>query len=329
MTRMDDVLREYRARLASRDAGLQLEYARRWRRIEQALDAQYISLAIDAADAGTATASQVWALERYQRLIEQARDEVNRFASSTAAQIEAERALAAQDGLDMGVDAIRAQMLRAGVDASFTLLPLEAIQSMIGMTGAGAPLTQLLTASYPQTVELLTQALINALALGYNPRKTARMMADAMTGNLQRALLISRTEQMRAFRVAQVQQFSGSGVVKGYRRRAALSGRTCLACLMEDGRIYSTLDQYSDHPAGRCSAEPILLNYDLTPAVNGRQYFESLSPERQRDIMGKGHFAAWKDGAFSLDEVSRMHNHPTWGESPQVVPLKELTNANS
>lgn len=328
MSQMDDVLREYRLRLASRDASLQLEYARRWRRIEAALEAQYLNLALDAADAEVVTASQVWALERYQSLIAQSREEMTRFASSTGAQIEAERAIAAQDGLDMGADAITAQFARVGVDATFTRLPLETIQSMIGMAGRGTPLAQLLTASYPQTVDMLTQALINAIALGYNPRKTARMMADAMTGNLQRALLISRTEQMRAFRTAQVQQFSGSGVVNGYRRRASLSSRTCLACLMEDGRIYTNIEQYSDHPAGRCSAEPILLNYKLEPAQTGRQYFQNLSGDAQREIMGDGHYKAWKAGEFSLSDVSRIHNHPTWGESPQVVPLKELIHAN-
>ena len=327
MSRVDEVLREYRQRLLARDAAAQVEYTRRWLRVEQALEAQYLNLAMDAAEAGTATVEQVYALQRYQALLVQAKEETRRFTLTVADRIAAEQTAAASDGLDMATDAIAAQFARVGVEASFTILPLDAIRAMIGITADGTPLAQLLMASYPETINLLTQALVNALALGYNPRKTARMMAEAMSGNLQRAFLVARTEQMRAFRSAQVQEYRESGVVRGYRRRAALSGRTCLACLMEDGKFYDTLEQYSDHPGGRCSAEPVLMYYHTNPAKTGREWFESLTADKQREIMGEGHFRAWKDGAFSLDAVSRIHNHPTWGESPQVVPLKELLNA--
>jgi hypothetical protein len=40
--------------------------------------------------------------------------------------------------------------------------------------------------------------------------------------------------------------------------------------------------------------------------------------------MGNGHYDAWKAGEFRLEDAARMHNHPVWGEAPQVVPLREL-----
>lgn len=332
MSRLDEILREYRSRLLERDAELAAAYARRWLRVEDALEAQYLAAAMEAAELRASGAeiseSMVYRLDRYQALLGQARTETERFGQFAAGKIEREQWLAAQDGVRMGERSIAARMEQVGIELSFARLPVEALRAMIGLSGDGTPLARLLAASYPDTLTALTQALIDGLALGYNPRKVARMMADAMAGNLQRALLISRTEQMRAFRVAQVESYRTSGVVRGYRRRAALSGRTCLACLMEDGRFYSSLEQYSDHPGGRCSAEPVLALIDTEPKMNGRQYFQQLSAEQQRELMGEEYYRAWKARAFDLDQVSRMHNHPTWGESPRLVPLKELTNAN-
>lgn len=330
---VDQVLRDYRARLLARDADLAAAYARRWLRVEDALEAQYLAAAMEAAELRASGAeiseSMVYRMERYQALLGQAQAETERFGQFAAGKIEREQWLAAQDGVRMGERTIAARMGQVGIELNFARLPVDAMRAMIGLSGDGTPLAQLLAASYPEAVTELTQALIDGLALGYNPRKVARMMADAMAGNLQRALLISRTEQMRAFRVAQVQSYRTSGVVSGYRRRCAISSRTCLACLLEDGKFYATIEQYSDHPGGRCSAEPVLAHYDdLISKTNGRQYFEGLDPSAQREMMGEEYFRAWKSGAFSLDQVSRTHSHPVWGDSPRIVPLKELTDAN-
>jgi hypothetical protein len=326
-----DVIDDYRKRLLERDASLALDYTRRWMRVEDALEAQYLNLAMDAADLMAAglpvTDSQVYRLERYQRLLEQARGETERFRQFVAGAIEKEQYLAGQDGIGLATDSIGALLGERGIGTSFNILPIEAIRSMIGLTGDGSPLTELLKADYETTVARLTQTLINATAMGWNPRKTAQLMANAMAGNLQRALLVSRTEQMRAMRVAQVGEFRESGVVKGYRRMCALSAETCLACLLEDGRFYTTLEQYSDHPAGRCSAVPVLTlkGFDTGERLSGKDWLLAQKAGRQQEIMGR-YYQPWKDGQIGLDRMSRMHNHPVWGESPQVVPLKELNN---
>ena len=49
MSLIDDVLQNYRERLASRDSALQVVYTRRWMWVETALEAQYQSLAMDVA----------------------------------------------------------------------------------------------------------------------------------------------------------------------------------------------------------------------------------------------------------------------------------------
>jgi hypothetical protein len=330
---MDDILRDYRSRLLERDASLAKDYVRRWMRVEDAMEAQYLNLALDVADLRAAgqpvTESQIYQIQRYQSLLAQARTETERFNQFAAGSIEREQWQAGKMGIDLGADTILARFGENGIQAkgSFSILPIEALRGMIGMAADGSPLVDLLRTDYPKTVAALTQALINGIALGYNPRKTAKMMATAMAGNLQRALLVSRTETTRALRVGQVQQFRESKVVSGYRRRASLTAQTCLACLMEDGRFYSVITQFSDHPAGRCVAEPVLTHYTFEGHDTGRDWFLKQNADKQKEIMGKEYYQAWKGGAFGLDQVSRIHQHPVWGESPQVVPLKELTNA--
>jgi len=331
MSRVEELLAAYRERLLGRDEVLSRAYARRWLGVESALEAQYLNLAMDVVDlreAGYAVgAERIYQLERYQNLLGQVRVEMERFNRFVAGEIQKEQYLAGRDGLKFGAEAIRARYLDGGgtTVGSFQVLPVEAIRTVMGLAGDGTPLFDLLQGGYGKAVTGLTQALINGVALGYNPRKTARVMKIAMAGNLQRALVISRSEQGRAMRMAQVMEYRASGVVSGYRRRCALSQRTCLACLLQDGRTYRLGEQFSDHPNGRCFGVPIL--YDGDPyeqQVGGRDWFLKQDAGVQEELMGRDYYRAWKDGAFDLGRLSRMHNHAIWGESPALTPLKEL-----
>jgi hypothetical protein len=328
MALVDDVLREFRTRLLERDGALQADYTRRWIRVQDALQAQIDALAGEIAvmsASGNVDQNAVYQLQNYQSLLSQARRETEQFDRYVAGAIEKEQYLAWADGIDYGTDSIRALWRSAGLEMrAFPVLDVERVRAMIGLSGDGSPLYNLLAQSYPQTVLTLTDALTQAIAQGWNPRKTAKEMQAAMTGNLQRALVVSRTEQMRAHRMAAVGQYRTSGVVVRYQRRAALSGRTCLACLLQDGRYYELQQQFSDHPNGRCSCVAVLVDVPEIEMQSGADYLLKLNPSGQRELMGEERYNAWKDGRITLEQMSRIHNHPTWGEAPQIVPMKEM-----
>ena len=325
-----DFLADYRARALARDLAVARDLTRRWLRIEEALKGEIDALAAEVAGlraAGAApSAGQLWQLERFRSLLAQTQRQQKAFADYSAGLISREQYVAAAEGIEYGVDSVQAAMASAGIEASFATLPVDAVQAMIGFAADGTPLSQLLQASYPETAATITDALVRGIALGTNPRRTARLIRDAMAGNLQRALVVSRTETLRALRVATVQQYQASGVVSGYQRHAARTGRTCLACLLLDGTVYSVLEQFSDHPNGRCFCTPVLAGMERAgePAQTGTQWFLAQEPEAQRVIMGDGHYQAWRRGEFRLEQAARMHTDPVWGESPQVVPLREL-----
>ena len=65
----------------------------------------------------------------------------------------------------------------------------------------------------PDMVARLTRNLIEAISLGYSPRKTAEMMAGGLTDSLSKALVIARTEQIRTYREATLAQYQDIGFI--------------------------------------------------------------------------------------------------------------------
>jgi hypothetical protein len=321
---VDQVLAEYRRLLAARDAALARELVRRWRAIEVAMQGRIDALASEMSvlwAGGTApTRAMLLRQERYRDLIAQAQEQTRRYSRTAAGLIQAEQWRAAQDGIDMAVAAVRA----VGVDISFSILDVESVNAMIGYARDGTPLAQLLMRDYPETAARLTETLVRGTSMGYGPRKVARLMRDDMAGNAQRALVVARTEQMRALRAGNVAEYRASGVVTSYTRHCARDDRTCLGCLLEDGREYTTMEQFGDHPNGRCTCTPTVAGIPSPFKQTGREWLEGLPAERQQGIMGQQRYEAWKAGDVALDDMARMHTDPVWGESPQVVPMKEL-----
>lgn len=328
MSRVLELLAEYRARALARESIVARDLTRRWLRIEAVLKTEVEVLAQEVSAMVAAgvkpTAGRLWELERMRSLLAQTQAQQRAFADYAAGLISREQYVGAAEGIEYGVDSVRAALSSAGIEASFTTLPVDAINAMIGFTADGTPLHQLLVASYPEMVTTITDALVHSMVVGANPRKTARLIRDAMAGNLQRALVVARTEALRAERVATVQQYQASGVVSGYRRHAVRAPRTCLACLLLDGTFYSVSEQFSDHPNGRCFCTPELVGIPSPITETGKEWFLSRDPEAQRVIMGDNHYQAWRSGEVPLEAMARMHTDPVWGEAPQIVPLKEL-----
>jgi SPP1 gp7 family putative phage head morphogenesis protein len=206
---------------------------------------------------------------------------------------------------------------------NFNILHVDAIETMVGYLGNGAPLNSLLVEAYPYAWQGMSDALVEGIAQGLSPRETARKMADGMSDGLDRILRIARTEQLRAYRQATVMQYRESGVVAGYRRLVA-KAKACLACLMSDGELFRTADDLSDHPNGACTCIPILYGVEERDWLKGEQWFKSLESDRQKEIMGADYYRAWKSDKFKLKDLVTHSHSDIWGDAPQVKALKEL-----
>lgn len=329
--RVVQVMREYKQLLLAREALQMQQMARAWLDVERRLDDSLQALAAEVAalraEGEVVTASTLYRLERYQRLAAQVQRELRRYADYAAQQIARGQADAGALGVEHAVGAIEASYQPYGLRVGFDRLPVEATEYMVGLAGDGSPLRDVLrqrVIAESGALDRATQTLVNATAQGWNPRKTARAMANDFTAGLDKALTVARTEEMRVYRQASVGQYAASGVVQGQKRLATHDSRVCLGCLAAEGKVYPIDAVIPDHPNGRCTGVPIVVGLPDVQYAAGEEWFAGLSPDEQQAILGPQRYELWSSGQVPFTSFSTQHENATWGPSVAPTPLGGL-----
>lgn len=320
-------MREFRDGLALREAEQMREMARRWMEVENNLAGQIEGLAFEIdlmlREGKGVTPNQIMRMERYKRLMAQAQVETGRYAEWAAGVIQREQESMGRLAIDQAAEAIR-QSYANGIGTQFDKLAVDAINGMMGMTGEGSPLRDLLRMRMVDDAAALgrlTETLLRGVALGWNPRKTAAAMKDDLAGGLQKALVIARTEQMRVYREAARQTYLKSKVVTGQRRLTGHGRRTCAACLADEGTVYGLDMPLPDHPQGRCVGVPVVIGGPKSDWLNGEDWLRTQDEGMQREILGPGRFELWKGGKLDFGKLA-VHTHdPVWGEGIRVARM--------
>jgi len=327
------VLRDHKAQILAMEEATMRDLAARWVRMEAALEAQMLALAAEIDQARLAgkvvDAALLRQYERYARLVTQAQEELALFIQFAGESIARSQAQLAELGIDHAIEAIRSVYYENGmIGAAFNILPKSAVQAMIGLAGDGAPLKKYLEGIYGDAVNGMTQALINGMAKGLNPVTIAQQMQNGFGMGMNQAMNTARTETLRAYRAASIDQYRASGVVSGWKRLAAHDGRTCAGCLFTEGEVYATLDNFQEHNQGRCSAVPVVMGVPEPTWQSGKEWFLQQDEAKQAEILGTGRYEAWKNGA-SLDDMVKRVNDPVWGASFIPTPVNQLNQAGS
>ena len=97
---------------------------------------------------------------------------VSRYALYVTDEVVAQQRRLLERGINDASAAIQAAQAERGVGATFNRLPTEAVERMVGLTGDGSPLIDVLRNAYPDAVNAATNTLIDATARGVNPRET-------------------------------------------------------------------------------------------------------------------------------------------------------------
>lgn len=324
------VLREHRNRLDGMEASLMDDMGRRWLGIERRLESDISALANEmarrAAQGETITPAMAYRSERYKILQRQIQAEVMKYNKDYAVDyISGAQERYATLGLQASQDAL-VSMYPSPLSAQFNRINLDAVNDMIGFAGDGSPLYKLLKEDYPVTTDGIVDALIDGLVRGQNPTQTARAMVEAMGSGLDRALTIARTETLRAYRTASVEQYRQSGVTSGFKRLVARD-EACLACLVLDGEVYELEAEFDDHPNGRCTVVPIIAGMDEPQWQTGQEWLAEQSEERQREIMGNTRFDLWR-GGVPLDAFATKTHSDVWGDTPAIVNIRDLSTGD-
>lgn len=300
--------------------------AQRWLQIEAQLQAQIDALVLELANQqGPLTGSQLGRIRRYVTLQQQIADQLAQFAAYVEQDITRRQLDAGLQALDQSSLAINAAAGDAGIQLQFDRLPVSSVERMVGLAGDGSPLRAVLQDASRAGPEALAQELIRGVALGLNPREIARRaMRQGLGTSFTRMLTIARTEVTRVARQTTQENYRHSKVVRGYRRVASKSQRTCVACLALDGQEYPLSVPFEEHVNGRCTMIPVLIRGEPIAFQNGREWFAQQPVAIQRQMMGPARWELWRNGQITWDDLVTVHENERWGNSPQVTPVRSL-----
>ncbi|MFA4972555.1 MAG: phage minor head protein [bacterium] len=324
------ITREFREALLDRESTQFAEMTRRWGQVERAvqreMDAILEEIAYRQRIGDTVTRENITTLARYTEMLAQVRREVQSFQGYAEGSIQRSQEAALEAGTIDATAAVREALGAEDMRVRFDRVDPGSLQNIVGVCQDGSPLFDVLRgrALFPAAVGGLTDALVEGVAMGWNPRKTAREMMDGMAGGLDMALRVARTEQLRAYRESSMAQYRESGVVGYVKRMCAHQARTCLGCLALDGQVLPLDEPFFDHPNGRCTTIPWVKGLKEPSWKSGEEWFSEQPEAVQRDMMGAEKYEAWKKGEFTFQDLAKISDDPTWGKSVGVRSLKDL-----
>lgn len=320
------LLREYRLALIGRENEQIKRLAKEWLALEYSLKDEMTLLAIQINEEklkGSVITEQLMRrMSRYQKLDSQMKSQILEFVKDTAiSDIEAEQLQFGLMGIQSASEAIK---ITGALGVAFDRLPVDAVETYVGMLGDGTPLYRLLKEAYPQSLDGVIKALLEGTAKGLNPNQVAYQMSKAMGMGLERITLIARTEQLRVNRLVSAQQYRQSGLEGVMKRVATKDGNVCMACLALDGEVIPLDEELDDHPRGRCTAVFQIKSSPLIQWEKGGDWFLRQDEDFQRSMMGNTKFEMWQDGQFELKDIAKKDFNETWGSSPREATIKEL-----
>lgn len=265
----------------------------------------------------------IYSHQRYRAMMEQAERAIRQYNKAAQKVISGAEADAVEIGSANGQQLI--SIAEPGAPM-WTRTNKREARIMDGMLSEVSPLSELLDKSYSQTRAEINKVLTIGLGTGQGSAWIADQMTKAGQVPYERALLIARTEVNRAYRQANLETMRSSRATKGY-RRMCYPPTACFACLMLDGEYYDKMEDFSDHPNGKCSAVPVTNHFDPIDDPSwerGQQWFMDQDPDTQRKLMGAGRYELWKD--HGVDPASMVYIKPNdiWGGSPAVRTLEDL-----
>jgi hypothetical protein len=201
---------------------------------------------------------------------------------------------------------------------------LEAGQAAMA---AGSPLRALFDDLGPAAAQSARRLFAEAAALGWNPRRTGDELAREIERlGRDRAVLIARTEAIRAYRIANREVYlANRGAVAGWRWTAAKTPATCALCLAMDGEVFPVTEVLQSHPACRCAMVPVPgTDFGGPEMQTGEEYFRQLPPREQDRILGRTKAEMYRAGELTLRDNVRWEEDPLWGRAPAPKTIKQI-----
>jgi len=271
------------------------------------------------------TRGQLVQMQRYKELLAQTAKELRSFQTFTKFEIDSQATASIARGIGDSGRLMQVSAEASGVSATFNRLPINAIKSALGFLQEDGPLFKRLEQLAPVTAQYISDQLVSSIGLGYNPKKTARLITDALGSGLTDALRMTRTVQLYSYReAARANYVANDDVIDGWVWSADLSGDPCPSCVAQHGSIHPLDEPLNDHHNGRCAAIPLVKGGSNPVKETGQDWFDNLSEAEQKAIMGQGRLEAYKAGKFEFGALSGVRDDEVYGPMRVAASLKEL-----
>lgn len=294
--------------------------------IYQSLQGSIEALSLEIAS-GEYTRTSLIRYMRYQDLLDQTSERLRDFQGMLTMEIKT----VGHEAVAMGETQAR-QLLSTtlignpGIAGQFQRLPADAIETLLGFLDPGGPLYARIKMLTPNTVDMISQAILDGLAKGLGSKVIARNITNGLGMGLTDALRMTRTVQNYAYRESsRASYLANSDVVMGWQWFAQLDERTCMSCISQHGKIFPLSQNLNDHHNGRCTELPVVSIFGPTiPEDAGGAWFDTQGEAMQRKMMGRGMFDAWEKGRIDLSQLSIERDNDVFGKMRGVPALKDL-----
>ena len=317
----------FRSRLAllKREQQLARDMAKLYQHSEASIKARIVKLMqqLETAQLPETREGKQWALKRLNMLLSQMQAELKRLAPR-----------AAQLTLDFKMDNVLAASVdgaaMAGAMAlggSWSVLAKPALKELARRSMGETPLGELFAAIGPNASDALRGILFDGMAQGQHPHIMAKAMDKAVEDLTRtRAILIARTESMRAYRESSIKGFAeNKDILRGWRWTAARSERTCVVCLALDGKIFDHGEQFGSHPACRCVPSPVSLVDLGKKRQSGAEWFATQDEAHQLKVLGPAKLKLYQAGHITLPDLVDRHE-TVWGPTASCKSVKQLVS---
>lgn len=218
-------------------------------------------------------------------------------------------------GFRAGADITRF-LAGVGTDPRWKMPTLDAMEAALSFTNNKA-YGRLFPNLSIEIQNTLKNIILNGIATGQNPRKTAGELKD-MAGFLPRYRYeaIMRTTQLTAYREsAAFNQTFNRDIIEYQIRYATLDARTCVACIALHGQELPAGERIDDHYNGRCVGVPKVTFIARPEIETGIAWFERLPESQQRAYFHNDKlYNGYKNGEYTLPEIVGVKNDPVFGK---------------
>lgn len=265
------------------------------------------------------TVAQLVKTQEYISLIRFINEQIGDFSAYMRVELDSVKITAAEMAISHVNEFFSYYGLRSAILASSAIDVLTEYLSPDGV------LMQRIALWSPHAADSVSNAIIEGLRLGRNPRVIAADIRRSFGVGLTDALRTTRTVQMWSYREStRANYIANADIVKGWIWFANLGDdRTCMSCIAMHGTVHPLSEPLNDHHNGRCTMLPLIEGINYIDQL-GEEWFNAQSEERRIKLMGKERYRAYKDGKFTFDRLSSIYNDEVFGEMRVETSLKGL-----